>query len=167
MSADHARDAHDPFDELAVGWALHALEPDDEAVFVAHLPGCERCATTVAETSEAMAAMATDLPQAEPSAALRDRHPRGCRADGAAARSGSRARHFRFRPTAAPVPAPSGGRPRAAVEWAIRPRDGGGRCPSAWSRPPSRPSSAWASGTSSSIATGSSCRRRSPSRARS
>ena len=32
------------FDELAVGWALHALEPEDEAVFVGHLPGCERCA---------------------------------------------------------------------------------------------------------------------------
>jgi hypothetical protein len=73
MSADHAHEAHDPFDELAVGWALHALEPDDEAVFVAHLAGCERCATTVAETSEVMAAMATDLPHAEPSDAIRDR----------------------------------------------------------------------------------------------
>jgi len=73
MTAGDRRDVHDPFDELAVGWALHALEPEDEAVFAAHLPGCERCATTVAETSEVMAAMATDLPQAEPSAALRDR----------------------------------------------------------------------------------------------
>jgi hypothetical protein len=73
MTADDRRDVHDPFDELAVGWALHALEPEDEAVFAAHLPGCERCATTVSETSEVMAAMATDLPQAEPSEALRDR----------------------------------------------------------------------------------------------
>ena len=73
MTAGDRRDVHDPFDELAVGWALHALEPEDEAVFAAHLPGCQRCATTVAETSEVMAAMATDLPQAEPSAALRDR----------------------------------------------------------------------------------------------
>jgi hypothetical protein len=73
MTAEHPRDAHDPFDELAVGWALHALEPEDEAVFVAHLAGCERCATTVAETREVMAAMATDLPPAEPSADLRDR----------------------------------------------------------------------------------------------
>ena len=73
MTADDRRDVHDPFDELAVGWALHALEPEDEAVFAAHLPGCQRCATTVAETSEVMAAMATDLPQAEPSEALRDR----------------------------------------------------------------------------------------------
>ena len=68
MTADHA-----PFDELAVGWALHALEPEDESFFVAHLAGCERCATTVAETTDVMAAMATDLPQSEPSDGLRNR----------------------------------------------------------------------------------------------
>ena len=71
MTADHG--AHDPFDELAVGWALQALEPEDETLFRAHLAGCERCATTVAETREVMAAMATDLTPAEPSADLRDR----------------------------------------------------------------------------------------------
>jgi hypothetical protein len=68
MSADHGA-----FDELAVGWALHALEPEDEAVFARHLPGCARCAETVAETTEVMAAMATDLPQAAPSEGLRSR----------------------------------------------------------------------------------------------
>ena len=68
MTADH-----DPFDELAVGWALHALEPEDESSFAAHLSGCARCAATVAETSEVMAAMATDLPQPEPSEGLRHR----------------------------------------------------------------------------------------------
>ncbi|RBY88341.1 anti-sigma factor domain-containing protein [Blastococcus sp. TF02A-26] len=66
-------DRHEPFDELAVGWALHALEPEDDAVFSAHLPGCARCARTVAETAEVMGAMATDLPQAEPSTGLRER----------------------------------------------------------------------------------------------
>ena len=64
---------HRVFDELAVGWALHALEPEDEAVFVQHLPGCERCAQTVADTTEVMATMAADLPRAEPSDRLRDR----------------------------------------------------------------------------------------------
>lgn len=64
---------HRAFDELAVGWALHALEPEDEAVFAEHLAGCPRCARTVAETSEVMAAMATDLPRSEPSPQLRDR----------------------------------------------------------------------------------------------
>ena len=68
MTADHAG-----FDELAVGWAMHALEPEDESFFLAHLAGCARCATTVAETSEVMAAMASDLPQPEPSEGLRNR----------------------------------------------------------------------------------------------
>ncbi|SFP38234.1 Anti-sigma-K factor rskA [Geodermatophilus dictyosporus] len=66
-------DPHETFDELAVGWALHALEPEDEAVFGTHLPTCPRCARTVAETSEVMSAMAGDLPPAEPSDDLRDR----------------------------------------------------------------------------------------------
>jgi len=68
MTADHAG-----FDELAVGWAMHALEPEDESFFLAHLAGCARCAATVAETSEVMAAMASDLPQPEPSEGLRNR----------------------------------------------------------------------------------------------
>ncbi|MGY1830337.1 anti-sigma factor domain-containing protein [Geodermatophilus sp. SYSU D01180] len=66
-------DSHEPFDELAVGWALHALEPEDEALFGAHLPTCPRCTRTVAETSEVMAALAADLPQAEPDDRLRER----------------------------------------------------------------------------------------------
>src|SRR3954462_11423819 len=66
-------DDHTFYDELAVGWALHALEPEDEDVFAAHLPGCDRCARTVAETSEVMAAMAADLPPAEPPTQLGDR----------------------------------------------------------------------------------------------
>jgi hypothetical protein len=64
---------HEVFDELAVGWALHALEPEDEALFAQHLPDCARCARTVAETHDVMAAMAQDLPPAEPSEQLRDR----------------------------------------------------------------------------------------------
>jgi hypothetical protein len=64
---------HTAFDELAVGWAMHALEPEDESSFAGHLAGCARCAATVAETSELMAAMADDLPQAEPSEGLRNR----------------------------------------------------------------------------------------------
>jgi len=73
MSRDRMPTEHDRFDELAVGWALHALEPEDEAVFTRHLPGCERCARTVLETSDVMAAMAADLPAAEPSDELRRR----------------------------------------------------------------------------------------------
>ena len=69
---DHP-DAHEAHDELAVGWALHALEPEDEAAFASHLAGCARCAQTVAETAEVMAALAGDLPAAEPSPSLRER----------------------------------------------------------------------------------------------
>jgi hypothetical protein len=64
---------HRVFDELAVGWALHALEPEDETVFTEHLLGCDRCAQTVADTTEVMASMAADLPRAEPSDRLRER----------------------------------------------------------------------------------------------
>src|SRR4051812_23044323 len=73
MSATPRRGDHEVFDELAVGWALHALEPEDETVFARHLPDCPRCARTVVETEEVMAALATDLPPAEPSADLRAR----------------------------------------------------------------------------------------------
>jgi hypothetical protein len=67
------RDEHARFDELAVGWALAALEPEDESLFAAHLPGCARCRRTVAETTEVMGALATDLPPAAPSERLRNR----------------------------------------------------------------------------------------------
>jgi anti-sigma factor RsiW len=56
-----------------VGWALHSLEPEDEALFARHLPDCARCARTVAETSEVMAALAADLPPVGPADELRGR----------------------------------------------------------------------------------------------
>jgi hypothetical protein len=67
------RDDHAEWEELSVGWALHALEPDDEVRLAAHLPGCDRCPRTVALTEDVMAAMAAGLPAAEPSPGLRDR----------------------------------------------------------------------------------------------
>ena len=73
MSGTPRAGDHEGFDELAVGWALHALEPEDETLFARHLPDCARCARTVAETEEVMAALATDLPPAEPSEQLRSR----------------------------------------------------------------------------------------------
>jgi anti-sigma-K factor RskA len=64
---------HEAYDALAVGWALHSLEPEDEAAFAGHLSECSRCAATVAETQDVMAAMAVGLPAAEPSEGLRSR----------------------------------------------------------------------------------------------
>ncbi len=59
--------------ELAVGWALHALEPADEAVFRAHLTGCERCQATVRETEEVGAALALGVRQVQPPDVLGER----------------------------------------------------------------------------------------------
>ncbi|WP_369137773.1 anti-sigma factor domain-containing protein [Modestobacter versicolor] len=73
MNPHDRDDVHRDWDELAVGWALHALEPEDEARFTDHLTSCARCARTAAETTEVMAAMAADLPPAEPSEGLRER----------------------------------------------------------------------------------------------
>ena len=36
--------------ELAVAWVLHGLEPDEDAVFAAHLGDCPGCLRIVAET---------------------------------------------------------------------------------------------------------------------
>jgi anti-sigma-K factor RskA len=94
---------HQHFDELAVGWALHALEPEDEGFFAAHLAGCARCTATVAETTEVMAAMASDLPQAEPSPELRHR-----------LRAAVEETDQVSGPAPAPVPQPAAGRPGPA-----------------------------------------------------
>jgi hypothetical protein len=49
---------HAPYDELVVGYALSALEPDDEQQFVAHLRGCAVCARALAEHTETLAHLA-------------------------------------------------------------------------------------------------------------
>ena len=70
---DPRRGEHEAFDELAVGWALHALEPEDEELFAAHLPTCPRCRRTVGETTDVMGALAGDLPPVAPPERLRER----------------------------------------------------------------------------------------------
>ncbi|MDQ6649052.1 MAG: zf-HC2 domain-containing protein [Actinomycetota bacterium] len=53
MASEHVR-----WDELAVGYALHALEPADEQAFGRHLAGCAACVRTVAETDGVMTQLA-------------------------------------------------------------------------------------------------------------
>lgn len=66
------RSARCPQVELAVGWAMHALEPGEEAAVAAHLPQCAECSEIVRETEEALALLA--LADAEqPPPALRKR----------------------------------------------------------------------------------------------
>lgn len=50
--------AHDMYEELAVGHALSALEPEEEQVFLKHLPGCAACSVAVAEHSETLSHLA-------------------------------------------------------------------------------------------------------------
>lgn len=49
---------HASYDELVVGYALSALEPDDEQQFIDHLRGCAACARTLAEHTETLAHLA-------------------------------------------------------------------------------------------------------------
>ncbi len=65
-------DAHARYEELAAGHALHALEPEDEQEFVAHLAGCARCERALAEHASTLAHLAYAPDAAEPPAALLD-----------------------------------------------------------------------------------------------
>jgi len=62
-----------PHRELAVGWALHCLEPAEEAIFAAHLPLCEDCRRTVGQAEEVGAALALAAPDVVPPADLAQR----------------------------------------------------------------------------------------------
>ena len=57
---------HGGWDALAVGWALSALEPDDEARLAAHLPGCARCTETVREAVWTVTDLAYAVPDETP-----------------------------------------------------------------------------------------------------
>ncbi|MGM1060059.1 anti-sigma factor domain-containing protein [Saccharothrix sp. Mg75] len=67
------RDDWCPQEELAVGFAVHALEPDEEAQLYAHLPTCERCRQTVRATEEVTAALGSSVRQYDPPDRLRAR----------------------------------------------------------------------------------------------
>ncbi|MFN2497121.1 MAG: anti-sigma factor domain-containing protein [Pseudonocardiaceae bacterium] len=62
-----------PHRELAVGWALHALEPAEEYLVAAHLPDCSECTRIVAETEQIGATLGLSIPEEIPSAELEQR----------------------------------------------------------------------------------------------
>ncbi|MGH4027220.1 MAG: hypothetical protein ACRDRV_21835 [Pseudonocardiaceae bacterium] len=64
---------HCPHSELAVGWALHVLEPAEEVLVADHLPECDECTRTVAETELVGATLGLAVPQENPSAELEQR----------------------------------------------------------------------------------------------
>lgn len=63
-------DEHVRFDELAAGHALHALEPEDEQLFRAHLSACARCVRALDEHAGALAQLAYAPDAAEPPPSL-------------------------------------------------------------------------------------------------
>jgi hypothetical protein len=66
-------DGRCPNEELAVGWALRALEPDDEHALRAHLPSCAVCQEIVRSTEQVTALLGGSAPQEEPPARLRQK----------------------------------------------------------------------------------------------
>ncbi|MDQ2882253.1 MAG: hypothetical protein M3Y48_13835 [Actinomycetota bacterium] len=84
MNDQQDRVAGCPNRELAVGWALHALEPAEESLVAAHLPDCPICATTAAQTEEVGAMLGFSVPQRIPSVEL-ERRVLGVTGDGRAA----------------------------------------------------------------------------------
>lgn len=70
--SDHVDHGHlDVHDELAVGWVLHTLEPEDEAAFALHLADCARCERAVAETEETLGYLSASVTQVDPPPRLR------------------------------------------------------------------------------------------------
>ena len=57
--------SHERFEELAAGYAIGALEPEEEQSFVTHLATCERCSALTAEFGDVageLAAVSDDIP---------------------------------------------------------------------------------------------------------
>jgi anti-sigma-K factor RskA len=62
---------HSDYEELAAGFALGALEPDEEQAFQRHLEGCPACKESMREFEEVTASLAFATPAVEPPASLR------------------------------------------------------------------------------------------------
>ena len=73
--SDHAK-----FDQLAAGFALSALEPEDELAFRSHLPECDLCAEALLEHSTTMGHLAYAASSEEPPASVLEGIRAGVRA---------------------------------------------------------------------------------------
>jgi anti-sigma-K factor RskA len=61
---------HSDFEQLAAGYVLGALEPDDEHAFQRHLDGCAQCEASVRELEEVVGELAYAAPPVDPPATL-------------------------------------------------------------------------------------------------
>lgn len=68
---------HSDYEQLAAGFALGALEPDDEQAFQRHLEGCPACKASVRELDELVRTLAYAAPRVSPPASLRAAIRRG------------------------------------------------------------------------------------------
>ncbi|MCW2569109.1 MAG: putative transrane anti-sigma factor [Mycobacterium sp.] len=73
MTGGTGQAPHAEYEVLAAGWSLHALEPDDEERFAAHLAECETCRRTVAELADTIGELAYAAPAVEPPPELLER----------------------------------------------------------------------------------------------
>jgi anti-sigma-K factor RskA len=76
---------HSEYEQLAAGYVLGALEPDDEHVFQRHLGGCAECEANVRDLEEVVGTLAYAAPPVDPPEALwasiqREIRPEGRRA---------------------------------------------------------------------------------------
>jgi anti-sigma-K factor RskA len=95
--------SHSEFEELAAGYVLGALEPDDEHDFQRHLGGCATCEATVRELEAVVGELAYAAPPVDPPDALWAGIRREIQADA-------------VRPGAIPAAARRGAAPEAAPE---------------------------------------------------
>jgi anti-sigma-K factor RskA len=63
--------SHAELEQLAAGYVLGALEPDDEQAFSRHLGDCQLCQAEVGELESVVGDLAYAVPQVEPPKALR------------------------------------------------------------------------------------------------
>jgi hypothetical protein len=75
-------ESHVHYEELAAGMALHALEPEDEQVFLAHLSGCSLCERSLVELEAALSELAYAADPVEPPPSLLEGIRAGVRASG-------------------------------------------------------------------------------------
>jgi hypothetical protein len=61
-----------PSTELAVGWALHSLEPADDDLLIEHLPTCPVCREAIQQTEELIWLLGPAHEQVAPRLTLRD-----------------------------------------------------------------------------------------------
>ena len=76
--------AHERYEQLAVGYALSALEPEEEQDFSLHVAGCDVCSRALVEHHETLAHLAYDAAAEEPPAAVLEGIRAGVRASGRA-----------------------------------------------------------------------------------